>query len=64
MRQERMKLTQSGVCCNPACRSPLYVEWTTAPDHEACFDCGPEQFREGLRPLIAGLFERDAGGAS
>ena len=64
MRQEGIRLTQASVCCNPECRAPLYVELMAAPDHEACFDCDPEQFREGWHPLIADLFERGTGGDS
>jgi hypothetical protein len=57
MREKGIVLTDSGLrCCNPACRAVLYVELMAAPDHEACFECDPEQFREGWHPMIAEAF--------
>lgn len=73
MREKGIRLTDSGRrCCNPACAVPLYVELMAAPDAEACFECEPEQFREGWHPMVAdrfelmgfrppGLFERSGG---
>jgi hypothetical protein len=58
MREKGIVLTSSGMhCCNPACRAALYVELMAAPDHEACFECDPEQFREGWSPTIVDCFE-------
>jgi hypothetical protein len=31
----------------------LYVELMAAPDHEACFECDPEQFRDGWHPMMS-----------
>jgi hypothetical protein len=62
LREKGIHLTDSGMrCCNPSCRAVLYVELMAAPDHEACFDCEPEQFREGWHPQVAELFERSGG---
>jgi hypothetical protein len=58
VKRERVKLTDSGLrCCNPACGVPLYVELMAAPGAEACFECEPEQFREGPSPAVADCFE-------
>lgn len=38
-RSEGLKLTQVGVCCNPACGQPLYAELMVFADDEACFEC-------------------------
>jgi hypothetical protein len=43
-------------CCNPACGAVLYVELMADIDAEACFDCDPEQFREGWSPMIVEAF--------
>ena len=49
-----LSLTPAGMrCCNQACGRGLYVELMAAPDHHACFECDPEQYREGRHPLIA-----------
>lgn len=61
MREQGIKLTRVGVCCNPRCRAPLYRELMAAPDAEACFECDPEQFREGWSPTMGELFERSGG---
>lgn len=59
VREKGIALTDSGMrCCNPACGAVLYVELMAAPDAEACFDCDPQQFREGWHPLMVELFER------
>jgi hypothetical protein len=34
----------------------LYVELMAGRDSEACFECDPEQFREGWSPMIAEAF--------
>lgn len=58
----KLSLTDSGMrCCNPACGAVLYVELMAAPDAEACFDCDPEQYREGWSPAVVNLFERSGG---
>lgn len=52
-----LRLTDSGLpCCNPACGAVLYVELMAEPDAQACFDCDPEQFREGWHPMIVEAF--------
>jgi hypothetical protein len=62
MKERGVKLTDSGLrCCNPACRAVLYVELMAAPDAEACFNCDPEQFREGWSPTMVELFQRSGG---
>jgi hypothetical protein len=59
MNREGLTLTDSGRrCCNPACGAVLYVELMAGADAEACFDCDPEQFREGWSPTVADLYER------
>jgi hypothetical protein len=40
-------------CCNPACGRELFVELMAESDAEACFECDPEQFREGSMTEIA-----------
>ena len=56
-----LALTQVGVCCNPECRAPLYRELMADFDAEACFECDPEQFRDGWHPLLVELFEQSGG---
>jgi hypothetical protein len=59
MKERGVKLTDSGMrCCNPACGQVLYVELMADTDAEACFECDPEQFREGWSPAFVELFER------
>lgn len=62
MKREGLRLTDSGLrCCSPECRAPLYVELMAGADAEACFECDPEQFREGWSPGFTELFERSGG---
>jgi hypothetical protein len=57
VRGPSVKLTDSGLrCCNPACAAVLFVELMAAPDAGACFDCDPEQFREGWSPVMVEAF--------
>ncbi len=61
MKEKGIKLTTVGVCCNPKCNAPLYKELMAEWDSEACFNCDPEQFREGWHPQLAELFEQTGG---
>ena len=57
MKREGLKLTDSDLrCCNPACGMVLYVELMADVDAEACFECDPEQFREGWSLMIVEAF--------
>lgn len=54
-----LRLTPAGLrCCNPACGRELFVELMADRDAEACFECDPEQFREGWTAALAGLRHR------
>lgn len=52
MKEKGVALIEVGVCCNPQCGAPLYRELMAAADSEACFECDPQQFREGWHPLM------------
>ena len=58
-RDRGLSLTPAGMrCCNPSCGRELYVELMAEHDAEACFECDPEQFREGWMPALADLVGR------